>query len=111
MDARARVFIAQWNRRTRLVNLRLLFLFVVMFVAIGFFAYRGESTDARIRASNYQACLDRVAQFSSYNLNVPAAVARIVDLGDPALEPGARARLVADLTARLQVPPPVCVPQ
>lgn len=109
MDERARHFEARWNRRTTIVNRRLLFLFVVMFLAIGYFAYRGEQTDNRIKDDAYLSCKARAAQFNAYNQAMPAAIAQIVSASNPGLDGLHQAQLVGALTLQLQIPPLLCV--
>jgi len=109
MDERARHFEERWDKRTKTVNRRLLFLFVVMFVAIGYFAYRGEKTDDRIRSDAYAACQARADQFATYNQSMPTAIAQIVRASNPEMDAAAQTELVAALTLQLQVPPLVCV--
>jgi len=109
MDERARHFEARWERRTTIVNRRLLFLFVVMFLAIGYFAYRGEQTDNRIKNDAYQSCKSRAAQFNAYNQAMPAAIAQIVKAANSDMDSLHQAQLVAALTLQLQVPPLLCV--
>lgn len=108
MDDRARVFEERWEKRTRTVNHRLLFLFCVMFGAIIFFAYRGEMTDDRIRQDAYKACEQRSAQFAAYNQAVPSSIAVIIKTANPLLTPAEQTRLVTSLTLQLQVPPLLC---
>jgi hypothetical protein len=109
MDERARHFEARWNRRTAIVNRRLLFLFVVMFLAIGYFAYRGEQLNDRVKNSAYESCKSRAAQFNAYNQAMPTAIAQIVSASNPGMDGLHQAQLVAALTVQLQIPPLLCV--
>jgi hypothetical protein len=109
MDERARHFEARWDKRTTTVNRRLLFLFIVMFSAIGYFAYRGEQADDRIKTDAYETCKARVEQLNAYNQAMPAAIAQIVNSANPGMDGASQTQLVAALTLQLQVPPPVCV--
>lgn len=109
MDERARHFEARWNHRTTVVNRRLLFLFFVMFLAIGYFAFRGEQTDNRIRSDAYDSCKSRAAQFNAYNQAMPTAIAQIVRASNPDMNSVTQAQLVAALTLQLQIPPLLCV--
>jgi hypothetical protein len=109
MDERARHFEARWRKRTTTVNRRLLFLFAVMFLAIGFFAYRSEGVDTRIKNDAYQSCKARAAQFNAYNQAMPAAIEQIVRASNPDMDQVRQTQLVAGLTLQLQIPPLLCV--
>jgi len=109
MEDRAEWFRELWDDNNKRVNRRLMFLFVAVFLALGFLALRAENGDRQIEADRYAACTERLAQVNTFNQGSGRdVIVRIVTAANPGMSEADRAELIAALVTQIQLPVPRC---